>query len=238
MSDVSRSELEALKAKISAIELDRKESLPLALSLDHGIIDRTLKGGLQLGCLHEISGTASDGFAAMLTARFTTPLKTPVLWCVNSRYARHPFAPGLAGMGVSTQRLTIAHCKTPRDMLWAMEEGLKSGAAKLVIGEPSKALGLTESRRLQLTASTSGSIGLILGQHNLALNASTTRWSVSAIPSFFIDAPWGCVWRLELTRSRNGGAGTWDVIWKGTSHEKTHRLCLVSEISDRQTRAA
>jgi protein ImuA len=238
MSDVSRSGLNALKAKISATELNRKGSFPPTLSLDHGIIDQALKGGLQLGCLHEFSGTASDGFVAMLAAKFTTALKTPVLWCVNSRYARHPFAPGLAKIGVSTQRLTIAHCKTPRDMLWAMEEGLKSGATKLVIGEPSKALSLTESRRLQLTASESGSIGLILGQGNLAPNASTTRWSVSSIPSFFIDAPWGCVWRLELMRSRNGGTGTWDVIWKGISHEKTHRLCLVSEISNRQTRAA
>ncbi len=238
MTDISRSKLDALKTKISTIELDLKGSLSPSLSLDYGIIDQTLRGGLQLGCLHEISGTATDGFAAMLAAQFTAVQKTSVLWCVNSKYARHLFAPGLAAIGVSTQRLTIAHCKTPRDMLWAMEEGLKSDATKLVIGEPTKALSLTESRRLQLTAKTSSSIGLILGQRNLAHNASTTRWSVSAIPSFFIDAPWGCVWRLELIRSRNGGKGTWDVIWKGTSHEKTHRLCLVSKISNRQTHAA
>jgi protein ImuA len=246
MLDTPGLEFSALKAQISAIERGNKDAASSSLSLDGGTIDQTLGDGLPLGCLHEVAGTATDGFAAMLAAQFTTQLKEPVLWCVDGRQARHPFAPGLVGMGVATKRLTIACCKTPKDMLWAMEEGLKSGAAALVIGEPSRPLNLTASRRLQLTAGTSGATGLILGQRNLAPNACTTRWQASAIPAPDQDAPWGGAWRLELTRSRNGGAGTWDVIWppnkktdrKDMEHEKTHHLRLVSQIGDRQDSAA
>ena len=246
MLDTPGIEFNALKDQISAIERGSRGGASSSLSLDGGTIDQTLGDGLPLGCLHEVAGTAADGFAAMLATQFTTQLKEPVLWCVDGKQARHPFAPGLAGMGVATERLTIACCKTLKDMLWAMEEGLKSGAAALVIGEPSRPLDLTASRRLQLTAGTEGATGLILGQRNLAPNACTTRWQVSAIPSPDRDSPWGGAWRLELTRSRNGGAGTWDVLWppdkqinkKDMGHEKTHYLHLVSQIGDRQNSAA
>jgi protein ImuA len=249
MLDTPGIEFNALKDQISAIERGSRGGASSSLSLDGGTIDQTLGDGLPLGCLHEVAGTAADGFAAMLAAQFTTQLNKPVLWCVDGRQVRHPFAPGLAGMGIATERLTIACCKTPKDMLWAMEEGLKSGAAALVVGEPSRPLDLTASRRLQLAAGMSGATGLILGHRNLAPNACTTRWQASAIPAPDKDAPWGGAWRLELTRSRNGSAGTWNVIWspnrptdrsadrpadrKDMEHEKTHHLRLVSQIGDR-----
>jgi protein ImuA len=250
MLDDPGQKFSALKTQVSAIERGSGNSVFSSLPLDSGIIDQTLGDGLLLGCLHEVAGTAVDGFAAMLAAKFTAQLKEPVLWCVDGRQARHPFAPGLAEMGVATERLTIAYCKTPKDMLWAMEEGLKSGAAALVIGEPSRPLDLTASRRLQLAAGTSGATGLILGQRNLAANACTTRWLASAIPASDSDVAWGGAWRLELTRARNGGTGTWDVIWspdrqtnrqtdrKDIEHEKTHHLRLVSKTCNRQNSAA
>jgi protein ImuA len=246
MLDNPRQEFSALKVQISAIKCNSKNGDSSSLPLDGGTIDQTLGDGLPLGCLHEVAGTAADGFATMLAALFTAHLEEPVLWCIDGRQARHPFAPGLAGMGIATERLTIAYCKTPKDMLWAIEEGLKSGAAALVIGEPPLPLNLTASRRLQLTAGTSGATGLILGQQNLAPNACTTRWQAGAIPTPDLDTAWGGAWRLKLTRSRNGGTGSWDVVWssngpideKDIEHEKTHHLCLVSETCDRQDSAA
>ncbi|MGH6621616.1 MAG: ImuA family protein, partial [Alphaproteobacteria bacterium] len=152
--------LSTLRAAIARIERGgagtaRHEAVPLGLA---AIDDALPGGGLAAGVVHEVTGSAAGGFAAMLTGRFAGP----VLWCVMEHARAELYGPGLAAFGLDTRRLVVARCPSRQDMLWAMEEGLRDPALAVVVGEPDRAIALTASRRLQLAAETAGVTGLVL----------------------------------------------------------------------------
>jgi len=97
-------------------------------------------GGLALGALHEVLGAGADeedgavaaAFAAALLARLTRRHDGPVLWCLATGDL---YAPGLAARGLAPECLIVARCRDDSDILWAMEEGLRSAALAAVLGE-------------------------------------------------------------------------------------------------------
>ena len=101
--------------------------------------------GEGLGAEHAAAPTL---FAAGILAR----RKGPVLWCLRQRDL---FAPGLAGVGLHPDRVIYAETWHDREVLPAMEEGLRVPALAGVVGEVAR-LSLTASRRLQLAAEASG----------------------------------------------------------------------------------
>src|SRR6185312_14839003 len=115
---------------------------------------------LALGALHEIMGAGADeedgavpaAFAAALLARLARHAAGPVLWCLA---ADDLHAPGLAASGLAPARLIVARCRDDGDVLWGMEEGLRSAALSAVLGEIG-ALPPTAGRRLQLACETGG----------------------------------------------------------------------------------
>ncbi|MDF2812717.1 MAG: damage-inducible mutasis protein, partial [Microvirga sp.] len=113
-------------------------------------------GGVARGALHEVTegGSAAEfsGSATLFTAGIAARLKGPVLWCLNRRDL---FAPGLVNAGLHPDRVIYAETFRERDILPAMEEGLRERGLAAVIGEVTR-LGLTASRRLQLAAEASG----------------------------------------------------------------------------------
>ncbi|MPY76051.1 MAG: damage-inducible mutagenesis protein [Alphaproteobacteria bacterium] len=224
--------LSALRAAIARIERGgtaaaQRGAVPLGLA---AIDDALPGGGLAAGAVHEVTGSAAGGFAAMLAGRFAGP----VLWCVMERSPTDLYGPGLAAFGLDTRRLVVARCPSRQDMLWAMEEGLRDPALAVVAGEPDRAIALTASRRLQLAAETGGVTGLVLrhGAEDGALSPSAvfSRWRAESLPALgALSAPAeGARWRLELLRCR-GGIGeiqqrTWTVDWC----DATRDLSLVS----------
>src|SRR5258706_8537935 len=80
---------------------------------------------------------------------------------------------------------------------------------------------MTASRRLQLAAEDSGTIGVAIrrwrrlaeGAEFGLPTAATTRWRVSALPSTPLLVPGvGCArWRLELLRCRRGESAEFEV---------------------------
>ena len=97
-------------------------------------------------------------------------------------------------------------------MLWAAEEGLKSGAVSAVVMEVDRPLALTPSRRLQLAAEIGGGVGFALGAGTtpsgmIMPNAITTRWQVDpmVLPGSSTDLVQGV--HLRLDRVRGGFAG-------------------------------
>lgn len=223
--------LSTLRAAIARIErggagTGRHEAVPLGLA---AIDDALPGGGLAAGAVHEVTGSAAGGFAAMLAGRFAAP----VLWCVMEQARAELYGPGLAAFGLDTRRLVIARCPSRQDMLWAMEEGLRDPALAVVVGEPDRAIALTASRRLQLAAETGGTTGLVLrrGAEDgaLAPSAVFSRWRADSLPALAVlgAPPEGARWRLELLRCR-GGLGeaqrTWIVDWC----DATRDLSLVS----------
>lgn len=183
-------------------------------------VDRHLPGGgLQLGHLHEVveAGAASSfaGIATLFTAGIVARIPGPVLWCLRGRDL---FAPALARIGLHPSRVIYCETWNDRDVLPAMEEGLRCKGLAGVIGEVTR-LSLNASRRLQLCAEETGVTSLIIRRWRNTKekefagepNASATRWRVSPHPSPS-DGFEGLErqhWHVELLRVRGGEPREW-----------------------------
>lgn len=202
---------QALRDAISQHEKGgEKGARPRFTSTGFDAIDRDLPdGGLAFGAVHEIGGPLAHGFAARILAN----LSGPVLWFRPRGEQVRLYAPALKTLGCQVERWLIAYTKAPKDLLWGLEEGLRSGALAAVVGEPETALGMTASRRLQLAAERGRTLGLVLSRPNkdngsLSPNTLTSRWRADPAASPDGDA---ILWRVRLLKLRGGGANQWQV---------------------------
>ena len=152
-----------LRARIRAMELAPGTAIGAAdkvVSFGIDAVDHALPwGGLPRGCLHEIesgdtdlaAGTAMAGaataFATALLARFARD-RAPVLWCLR-QFDLYAF--GLRRFGLDLDRLIVVRAQRPGQVLWVLEESLRSGQLGVVLGEVT-GVDLVASRRLQLAA--------------------------------------------------------------------------------------
>ena len=226
--------LDRLRRQIRKLERHMAKPAKAVRTLPFGIaeIDQTLPwGGLPLSGLHEVIAAAPGagiGFLAALLGR-AAGAAAPVLWC---RRERGLYGPGLAPLGLGPDRLVVIRANRANDLLWAMEEGLRSGAPSAVVGEigevPPVAL-----RRLQLAAESGATAAVLLRPDRLRAPSSpaVTRWRVTPAPSHPrsvaalapVSWPGPPRWRLELLRCRSGAlgwagetakaSGTWFVEW-------------------------
>ena len=168
---MSRDLLPTLRERIRRIE---RPAAAVHGVLPFGVaaIDRTLPGGgLARGAVHEFLGMGGDEEDGALAAAFAAdildrlgPHPNPppragegtgggiVLWCLPRPDL---YGPGLAALGLDPARLVLARARRDAEILWAMEEGLRSTGIAGVVGE----LGTfppVASRRLQLAAERSG----------------------------------------------------------------------------------
>ncbi len=121
----------------------------------------------------------------------------PVLWCL-----RRPdlYGPGLLAYGLDPARLVLVRTSRDDAILWAVEEGLRTGLTSglaAVVGEVGH-LPMVAGRRLQLAAERSGITALILRRWRHAdeaaaerdrPSAALTRWRVTTLPSQPPSAP-------------------------------------------------
>lgn len=207
-------------------------------------IDRHLPaGGLSCGSLHEVAGTCPEiehgAAAALFIAGRLARMRGPVLWVLDRPDL---FAPGLAGAGLSPDRVLYAEAGRPDSVLSAMEEGLQCRGLAAVVGEIEGPLRLTASRRLQIAAEGSGVTGFALRRsrrQDTSLNepnAAVTRWRVAALPSppplaGAPDVPGlgPAHWRLDLVRCRGGEPASWIV----EAGDAQGHLRLVADLADR-----
>ncbi len=226
MQPVRAEALDRLRHQVAQIEADipaltgAEPSLPLGIPA----IDTALGGGLAFAAVHELAPAlpihagAAQGFAVALAAL----RRGSVLW-VETDFARMetgaPYGPGLALNGLALDRLVLLTVPRAIDVLWAMEEALRSRAVATVIGEVPDDRTLDEgtaTRRLSLTARESAGFGLLLrARPSPAASAAATRWQVAAMPG----APdqFGGLGRttfaLSLTKNRRGASGRWLIVW-------------------------
>ncbi|HEX9702187.1 MAG TPA: hypothetical protein VGA19_05000 [Rhodospirillales bacterium] len=194
---------------------------PGALALGIAGIDDALPwGGLPRGALNEVLGaadgggrqgpafTAAAGFVAALVGR----AGGTVLWC---RRDRGLYGPGLAALGLDPGRLIVVHGRTDADILWAMEEGLRSGAPAAVVGEAAGPAPVA-LRRLQLAAEAGGAVALLLrpGTAGETPSPAATRWRIVPAPNAAAGRwPGPPRWRVDLLKCRGGAAGRWPKSW-------------------------
>ena len=211
---MAKAELQALRARIEALETgQRRHADVLPFGLDP--IDSKLPGkGLALGALHEVAGGgtgAIDGAAAALfVAGIAARTNGKVLWCLTRPDL---FAPAIAQAGLTSDRVIYVEAGDEKAVLACFEEGLRHGGLGSVVAEVSQ-LTMTASRRLQLAAEASGTMGLALRRWRRQTDASdfgqptaaSTRWRVSVLPSAPLPVP-GIGrhrWLIELIRARAG----------------------------------
>jgi protein ImuA len=219
--------LRKLRDRIARIERNGSgpdgsgKTLPLGIPA----VDRALPGGgLALGALHEAAGAGSDtehaAAASLFIAGLLSRMQGQVLWVVRQADL---FAPGLAGVGLHPDRVVFA--EAGKDVLPAMEEGLRHAGLAAVVGEIDGRLTLVASRRLQLAAEQTGMLAVAVRRSRSfddpALReptAAVTRWRVAALPSppALPRAPatpglGRARWQLDLLRCRGADPGSWIV---------------------------
>lgn len=234
----ARATVAALKERIRRLEggVGRARAvLPFGVAAIDG---RLPGGGLALGCLHEVAG-AGDGavdaaVAALFAAGIAARTAGKVLWCVTRQDL---FAPALAQAGLPADRVIHAEAGDEKDLLACFEEGLRHGGLGAVVAEVSR-LPMTASRRLQLAAESSGTIGLAVRRWRRPAEAagyaqptaSVTRWRVSALPSAPLPVPGvgRARWLLELVRCRAGESAVFEV----EACDGKGRIAVPAEMAD------
>ena len=213
-----------LRAQIAAIERGgavRREAVSLGLP---GLDAALPEGGLARGAVHEATGEAAGGFAAMAAGR----LAGPVLWCRDAADRSMLYGPGLDAYGLGPARVIVAHCRERADLLWAMEEGLRTKNLAAVIGEPPGTIDLTASRRLQLAAETGGGLGIVVNaKGGFAASALESRWRIDPAPAGDAVRP---RWRVALERCRGGAR---NAHWIVERDEETGHFAVVAAPADR-----
>lgn len=235
--------IESLRAQIERIEGKSRRAKSV---LPFGIAEmdsRLPGGGLALGSLHEIAGGgngAVDGAAAALfSAGIAARTVGKVLWCITRPDL---FAPALAQAGLSSDRVVYLEAGDDKTVLACMEEGLRHGGLGAVVAEVAR-LSMTASRRLQLAAEGTGSIGIALRRwrrHTEVADfgqptAAMTRWRVSVLPSESLPVP-GVGrhrWLVELIRARAGESADFEL----EACDDTGRLALPADVVHRPTAA-
>lgn len=256
MSDFRAGRLDAVRARIAAIEAGGRadsESLPFG---DPRIDARLPGGGLPLGRWHEITGLGMEVETAAAPAAFTALLAAPlarrgeVVWVLRRDDL---CAPGLLGLGFPAEKLIQVCARDEAEALSVMEDALSTVGVAAVVGEV-EAVDLTAGRRLQLACEKRAATGFLIrrrpyggtARREAGGSAAATRWAVASAPSEPAAGEFGLGpprFRVELERCRGGRTGAWLFEAAGAydleakdleARDGTHPLRLVAELGDRQ----
>jgi protein ImuA len=232
---------------------------PAAWSLGAPEVDALIgAGGLDSAACHEIkpgSGTASSHAAALafalalarrrLDGAARTARSLPrILWCASPRAIRDMgtlYPPGLVRFGLKASSFLFIEARREDDVLWALEEALRSGSLALAIGAmPS--IGLTPARRLSLAASEGATPLLLLTSARApASAATTTRWRIdpaaSAAHPFDPRAPGAPQFAVRLERCRSAPPAMQAGLTLEWSDE-AYRFRLAAALADRKAETA
>lgn len=221
------SPLTDLRSQLARITGTSRRTAVQGIPMGVAEIDSLLPGAsLARGGIHEVTGDqgAITSFLAALLGRQRAVQH--VLW-VTPQGDLYPG--GLGQLGLSHRRVTVAWTRQTDNRLWAMEEALKDLPNGAVVAEIEQA-DLTETRRLQLAAESSGSIGFLV-RRDRQPSAALTRWLVEPARSRDLRP----TWRLTLERVRGAEAGgSWMLEFNHAS------LCfnLVAALAHGQAEAA
>ncbi|MES2454728.1 MAG: Error-prone repair protein ImuA [Bacteroidota bacterium] len=158
---------------------------------------------------------ASGGFIGGLL----TPMMKNGAACLWISAGRTLFPPALKAFGVDPHRIIFIDLKREKDVLWALEEALKCESLAAVVAEVQE-IGLTASRRLQLTVEKSRVCGMVLRNdaRKLSTTACIARWQITPLESELEPGMPGLGfprWKVELLKARNGNPGVWTLEWSG-----------------------
>ena len=200
----------------------------MSLTLPHDSPDRSpsrkpppeqaLPGGLGLslkrGRVHELCGPARSALAALILGLS----QGPVLWITPGWLPERIFPPGLCDHA-DPGRIIFARARRPEDILWSMEEALRSGAVPLVLADLPSPPALTPIRRLQLACEAGAEaahhrgrlppLGLILTASEGGAQGVESRWQMVAAPSGSSLMENRSAWVMRRLRARMAPPAEW-----------------------------
>jgi protein ImuA len=166
-----------------------------------------LVGDLELkkGRLHECCGSARHLFALMMIAQ----TEGEVFWISPSWMPSGLNPDGMVGL-VDPGRFIFVSPQRPEDILWTLEEILRSGAVPLAVADIPGMPGLTSVRRLHLAAETGGTegqclpTGLLLTPGEGGAQGVESRWQLRPDHKSAEEA-----WQLKRLRARTAPVTEW-----------------------------
>jgi protein ImuA len=193
--------------------------------------------GLEEVCVEDATSLAAGlAFLAARTANADASVDRRLTAFVAPRFwfgeRGRPYAQGFHGLGVGLDRILVVTPKTEAEALWALEEVLRSGAARLAVGAVEGA-SLVATRRLDLIAREAGaSVALVRTTPQRNLSAARRRWrlspALSASDPYDAKASGRARWRAALERSRDGSIGETTLEFD----DETLRLRLADGLAD------
>lgn len=181
---------------------------PLSLSPQRIADPQGFLGGLSLARarVHEAHGPARQFFALLLARA----MAGPIFWIAPGWEPGRLYGPGVMGLGVDPGRITFIYPDRRQDLLWTLEEVLRSGLVPLAVAELPEPPALTPMRRLQLAAEAGAQVarsraplGLVLTPEGGSAGAES-RWRLA--PDHRPGAPG---WRLTRERDRSAPPAEW-----------------------------
>ncbi len=172
------------------------------------------------GAIHEFICTKNEDTAA--TQGFLTGILKMLMleedgYCLYISKNRNLFPTALQAYGVQPHHIIFVDLERERDILWAMEEGLKCKQLTAVIAEL-REITFAQSRRLQLTVAQSQVTGFLLRTSSAKITptACVARWKITPLESEQKEGLPGLgfpKWQVELLRVKNGNPGIWQIEW-------------------------
>ena len=203
--------LEKLRERLGCLEETQRRFsriIPVADAVDRWMPH----GGLPAGCIHEVKGASlasALAFSSILSARIAGEHGN-IVYIAPGR-SLHPL--GLLPYGMRLDQFLHVSIRRPQDLAWAVMETLRCPQVSAVMSVLN-GVSLTDSRRLQLAAESSGATGFLLGHATSPpIAAPITRWKVTSHvgkPAQRFDEP---AWTLDLLYCRGGRPGSWTIEW-------------------------
>ena len=164
---------------------------------------------LPLARAHELCGNARRFLAALVAAR----CQGSVVW-ISSAWSAERLNAEAASRLFDPGRILFVEPSRDEDILWCMEEALRSGAAPLVVADIPAPPALTPVRRLHLAAEAGAAVsdtwplGLLLTPGFGGAQGIETRWHIAAQ-----HGPGNaCAWRLDRLRARAEPPQSWRMV--------------------------
>lgn len=189
--------------------------------------EQPLPGGLGLTLLrarvHELCGPARVALAVLILEASAGP----VIWISPGWVPERLYPPGLRDIA-DPGRIIFARARRPEDLLWSMEEALRSGAVPIVLADLPSPPALTPVRRLHLACGAGAEaahhrgrlppLALVLTPGDGGSQGVESRWQMAAAPSGSSLMENHSAWVLRRLRARMAPPAAWGLSRDASGH--------------------